>query len=1184
VPKIPLVTAKVDLGDRGDTYALDRSFSNVTANPDMFGGREGRALTALGEEIQKSANTLTASYKDQQDKQRAETLANAVAQTNLAEPALKAQFEAPADGAGVVQNTQENQLKLIDEQAGRFFPSDPKGAAAYKTHMLGQLPHYTTAATTFEYKQRLDKSTSDLNNSLDTLYNKLRVDPGLYDATIEQGSAVIDAATGIPDHSKPLLKAGYAKTVANVRFEGMLSAAKTVDDVNRIEAELTGNGVKLPTQGLQEAGNINLSGRKVVDGKSTILSTSVNIDGKEVLIPTISPDGKKLSVDEAVKLYKDTGQHLGKFDTADNADAYARALSKKQDAAIWQDRLTDKDFEKLGGMLRTAKTTIATKATAEARTALDTLEARTKDKVEISPEELRVTSQIVNNSTDPIIAMRFGRVSRDQDLLKQGRGLPPSELRARENEAKGGAGSIYPNLPPQVSEHIAEATRLFPGVPASFLGGTAVREYGANFPARRNVGDPRFTPRPARPDVNLSNVSPTVRDAATIAGQIYGEPLTITSGYRDQTKQDSIRFSGDPNRPGVAKQSYHTAHTALDISTVGMNGQQKAKLVDSLIQSGFTGFGEYDSHIHADMRPNVPGSYDAGWGGWTRLSPDVQNVMSARGYAAGKSASQIDRSGSGANIAASAQAVPIDYGRGTNIMGADGKPTSTATGLFQFTNSSWLEMAKKPELAATIKSATGVDLSAMSDEQKLELRKDPRMSTIVAAASADANRRALESTLRRPVNDAELYMAHFLGPAGATALITQYTANGDAPAASVLPTAAAANKPVFYTKNGEALSTKQVYDNITAQFVASPSQVGYGDSKTWGSMADHSEKSLKSNPIKYAQSQGSITVTPIDSNDSRTWEARGASVNNMAGYYTLPHEDAKPFDADTEVAALTKTMKDGTTEETLPVLQGMAQMDKIAPGSMEAGMKQLGMKDSAYDVAAQLLAQETPDAGTAATIVRGQKRIDAKDPSAKSLLDEGSKAREAFGANIGGALSFMDPKAAAAIYAAAQAHYAETYKGETKFDPNAFGKSIQAVMGGTDEPRVGKVNGTPTVLPVGVTAAEMDRAVDNIGGDDLVRLSVDRSGKQSGQAPVYLSGELVPPRDIHNQGKLRYVGADTYQIQMGDGKFLVAPQNSGNGLPEPYLMRFQRKDVKELAAKAAVSPNKAYDPMTGVPY
>jgi hypothetical protein len=87
-------------------------------------------------------------------------------------------------------------------------------------------------------------------------------------------------------------------------------------------------------KGLLEIGNIDLHSRPRVvnqDGSiSTVRSMSVNFDGQEVLIPTVSDDGRVLSDEDAVSLYEKTGKHLGKFDTPENASTYAKSLHNAQ--------------------------------------------------------------------------------------------------------------------------------------------------------------------------------------------------------------------------------------------------------------------------------------------------------------------------------------------------------------------------------------------------------------------------------------------------------------------------------------------------------------------------------------------------------------------------------------------------------------------------------------------------------------------------------------------------------------------------------------------------------------------------------------------------------------------------------------------------------------------------------------
>ena len=87
--------------------------------------------------------------------------------------------------------------------------------------------------------------------------------------------------------------------------------------------------------GMLQPGNIDLHRRPVVRNKdgsiSTVRSMSANFDGKEYLIPTVAADGSGiLSEQGAVDQFRKSGQHLGVFDTPENATAYASSLHQDQ--------------------------------------------------------------------------------------------------------------------------------------------------------------------------------------------------------------------------------------------------------------------------------------------------------------------------------------------------------------------------------------------------------------------------------------------------------------------------------------------------------------------------------------------------------------------------------------------------------------------------------------------------------------------------------------------------------------------------------------------------------------------------------------------------------------------------------------------------------------------------------------
>ena len=153
--------------------------------------------------------------------------------------------------------------------------------------------------------------------------------------------------------------------------------------------------------------------------------------------------------------------------------------------------------------------------------------------------------------------------------------------------------------------------------------------------------------------------------------------------------------------------------------------------------------------------------------------------------------------------------------------------TSSATGLYQFIEQSWLGVVKEHGAkhglgwAADSIRQTGSGRFVVSDPAArraiLDLRNDPAAASLMAAEHASDNKDALEASLGRAATGTDLYMAHFLGIGGAKKFLSAMDAGSGRSAASLFPAAARANRNVFYASDGRARSLGEVYQRFAAK-------------------------------------------------------------------------------------------------------------------------------------------------------------------------------------------------------------------------------------------------------------------------------------------------------------------------------------------------------------------------------
>lgn len=162
--------------------------------------------------------------------------------------------------------------------------------------------------------------------------------------------------------------------------------------------------------------------------------------------------------------------------------------------------------------------------------------------------------------------------------------------------------------------------------------------------------------------------------------------------------------------------------------------------------------------------------------------------------------------------------------------------TSSATGLYQFVDQSWLHVVKQHGAehglgwAANAISTTSTGRMTVSDPATrraiLALRNDPQTASLMAAEHASDNKDAIETSLGRDATGTDLYMAHFLGLGGARSFLTTMQSNPNRSGAAMFPAAARANRSIFYASNGQPRTLADIYSRFAAKLDKGAAAVG----------------------------------------------------------------------------------------------------------------------------------------------------------------------------------------------------------------------------------------------------------------------------------------------------------------------------------------------------------------------
>lgn len=139
--------------------------------------------------------------------------------------------------------------------------------------------------------------------------------------------------------------------------------------------------------------------------------------------------------------------------------------------------------------------------------------------------------------------------------------------------------------------------------------------------------------------------------------------------------------------------------------------------------------------------------------------------------------------------------------------------TSSASGLFQFVEKTWLKALKD----FGHRYGRAEEAKAIAEEgprqqraKILSLRNDPYLSAALAAEMLKKDSAKIADKVGRPLTAGETYLIHFLGPEDTERFMKAMVESPAMSAAALLPKPARANKPIFYEQQGRRLKDRTV--------------------------------------------------------------------------------------------------------------------------------------------------------------------------------------------------------------------------------------------------------------------------------------------------------------------------------------------------------------------------------------
>ncbi|WP_029058740.1 transglycosylase SLT domain-containing protein [Stappia stellulata] len=284
--------------------------------------------------------------------------------------------------------------------------------------------------------------------------------------------------------------------------------------------------------------------------------------------------------------------------------------------------------------------------------------------------------------------------------------------------------------------------------------------------------------------------------------------------------------------------------------------------------------------------------------------------------------------------------------------------TSSASGLFQFIESTWLETLKQSghkhglgQYADQIQRSSGGRYKVADADMRREilaLRDNAEIASKMAGELTQKNAEYLSRKLGRAPNEGELYIAHFLGAGGANKLIRLAETQPTLAADRVFSKQARANKPIFYEKGG-ARTVSEVYANLVAKHGGpTPTIPGLGTTRMAALPA--AKPQLAGNPVTLAAVDNAV---PVDAAMPGRELSMGDPTSRVLTAWSATNDISSPFHALFRNGVEAKRASFDSTFLTAFAAQEVGQQEAV----QRAAARQTSDGDAYSDRRSRVLAQ-----------------------------------------------------------------------------------------------------------------------------------------------------------------------------------------------------------------------------------